>query len=284
MNTIVKNNIKKIRKENTNGNFSTVKNSILNDNRLSASARLLLIYVFAKSDDFAYSESNILNFLNVTHKTYYKIREELVQYGYLKINTNVTMKSQNYYIFSEYGNLSNVEDTEQPQPKQKEPEISEIEQPQIEQTSVDELCTLSDLVNSTFYDTLTNLIIDITSEGYIVDEDKLLDMFVSKVTKKQLEKGFSLKKIKKTIIEKFATKIEQPSTKIASDNEIREMILSKNVPLTNSEIEGLIIKVRNKLKSEPKKTLADLSSTINGMASGLKNQKTTKTTNEYYQN
>lgn len=250
MKTIAKDNIKKIRKENTNGNFSTLRNSILEDNRLSASARLLLVYVFAKSDDFAYSETNILKFLNMSRNTYYKIREELIQFGYLKINTNVTMKSQNYYIFSEYGNLkSNVEDNSQP-------ELSKTEQPQ-QETSVDELCTEEDFVKLGFDLKLKTLLTDIINEGYIVDIDRLLNMFFTKVTKKQLEKGFDLSKIKKSIIERFATKIKK-----FTDKEIKEMVIAKGEGLTRNAIEGLSSRVIQRYKENPTWTKEEISGCI----------------------
>lgn len=283
MKTIAKDNIKKIRKENTKGNFSTLKNSILEDNRLSASARLLLVYVFAKSDDFAYSETNILNFLNVTHKTYYKIREELIQFGYLKINTNVTMKSQNYYIFSEYGNLkSNVEDNSQPESN--EPEISKTEQPQ-EETSVDELCTMEDVVRLGFDLKLETLLIDITNEGYTVDVDKLLDMFFTKVTKKQVEKGFNLAKLKKSIIERFATKIEIPSTKIEkiTDKELEEMIITKGNGLTKDEKKSVFIMLKKRMAENPTWTITEISSKILALVADAFTKKT-KNLDPKYQN
>jgi hypothetical protein len=276
MKTIAKDNIKKIRKENTKGNFSTVKNSILEDNRLSASARLLLINVFAKSDDFAYSESYIINFLNVTHKTYYKIREELIQFGYLKINTNVKMKSQNYYIFSEFGNLNT-------QPEEKEVVVNKVEpikseEPKVDLEPKDELCTIEDMEKLGFDKKISDIVDEIIKEGYNVNVANFLDFLLQNVTKKQLEKGFNYDKIKKRIVERFSTKLEK-----ITDKELEEMIITKGTGLTKDEKKSVLISIKKRIEENPDWTITDISAKILVLITDVLTVKT-RNLNQYYQN
>jgi hypothetical protein len=131
MNTIVKNNIKKIKGELTKGKFSTIKNSIKNDLRLSATSRFILLEVFSSSDNFAFSESYFVKFLGISRGTFYRYKNELIKFGYLKINQKVDNPNLNYYIFSEFGNLNSQED--------KEPVVEEVvQEPVVEQEEKEE--------------------------------------------------------------------------------------------------------------------------------------------------
>lgn len=283
MKTIAKDNIKKIRKENTKGNFSTLKNSIKNDTRLSPTSRFILLEVFSSSDEFAYSESYMIKFLGISRNTYYKFRDELIENGYLKINTNVKMKSQNYYIFSEFGNFksnddnqpSNNEDNSQPEAN---PEVTQNNPKAVQPKVVDELCTMEDFERLGFDLKLNTIVNDIINEGYDVDTDKLLDMFFTKVTKKQLEKGLNLDKLKKTIIEKFATKIAK-----FTDKELEEMITAKANGLTIGEKKSILFTLKKRITENPNWTITEISSKILSLIADAFSAKNSNV-DQYYQN
>jgi hypothetical protein len=188
MKTIAKDNTKLIRKENTKGNFSTIKNSIKYDLRLSPTSRLILLEVFSNSDDFAYSETYILKFLGITKKTYYKYRDELIEFGYLKIKSNVKNPNLNYYIFSEFGNLKTEE------PKQTQSEENKT------------LCTIFDIEELKIDIRMNSLNLQLSNEGYVVNFDTILDLMLSKLTKDDL-KEIDDTKLKRLMI-KYSTKPE----------------------------------------------------------------------------
>lgn len=94
------------------GDFTKVHYSILNDKRLSPTAKMLFIMILSDTDDFVYSRQRYINMLNVNEKTYQRAFDELIEVGYAKV-TKFRDTNFNNYIFSEYGNLNKVEETKE---------------------------------------------------------------------------------------------------------------------------------------------------------------------------
>lgn len=261
MKTIAKDNTKLIRKENTKGNFSTIKNSIKYDLRLSPTSRLILLEVFSNSDDFAYSETYILKFLGMTKQTYYKYRDELIKFGYLKIKSNVKNPNLNYYIFSEFGNLKTEEETVQPKAKP-------------------ELCDIDDIEKFGYDKIIDSIVTDLTNKDYDVNIEKIFDMFLTKVTKEQLEKGIEKSKLEKSIIQKCSTKTEVEKI---SEEEIKQMVSTRVGSLTIKDRETVVNKILNRYKENPSMTKEKIGSTISSFVSTIKNNKL-QSQDQYYQN
>jgi hypothetical protein len=101
------------------GDFTKVQISLLNDKRLSPTAKLLLIMILSDADDFVYSQARYIKMLNVAKTTYLRAFDELIELGYAKV-TKFKDTNFNNYIFSEYGNLKTEEKQVESSTQQKE--------------------------------------------------------------------------------------------------------------------------------------------------------------------
>lgn len=111
-------NKKVIRKKNESGKFTTINLSVLNDTRLSTTARLLLISILSDSDEFSMSQELYKKRLGIGQSAYLNAISNLEEFGYLKkteIENNVSIpkvkkadsnKTIYFYTISEFGNLS----------------------------------------------------------------------------------------------------------------------------------------------------------------------------------
>lgn len=116
-------NKKVIRKKNESGKFTTISLSVLNDTRLSTTARLLLISILSDSDEFTLSQELYKKRLNIGQSAYLNAISNLEEFGYLrktgveadvfipKIKKANSDKTIYFYTISEYGNLNNEAST-----------------------------------------------------------------------------------------------------------------------------------------------------------------------------
>lgn len=150
-------NKKVIRKKHESGKFTTINLSVLNDTRLSTTARLLLISILSDSDEFTLSQELYKKRLGIGQSAYLNAISNLEEFGYLrktsiendvsipKIKKADSTKTVYFYTISEYGNLNNevptVENHENEQPNQSTIEvIPEVaNQPVPQEPIVDEL-------------------------------------------------------------------------------------------------------------------------------------------------
>ncbi|RXR17353.1 hypothetical protein EQG63_11230 [Flavobacterium amnicola] len=110
-------NKKVIRKKNESGKFTTINLSVLNDTRLSTTARLLLISILSDSDEFTLSQELYKKRLGIGQSAYLNAISNLEEFGYLRktgLENDVSIpknkkadsnKTIYFYTISEYGNL-----------------------------------------------------------------------------------------------------------------------------------------------------------------------------------
>jgi len=247
-NRINKNNRTVIRKENTKGNFTTVHNSILKDNRLSGNAFKLLVCILSNSDDFAFSPKYYQNETGLSESTYLRTMKELVEFGYAKVYKINEKANINHYMFSEFGNLNNntEESKANPEVTQNNPEVTQ---------NNPELCTLFDIEELKIDIRMNSIFQELTNQGYTVDYNTVLDLILTKLTKSDLEKIDDIK-LKKIMI-KYSTKPEK-----ITDKEIKEMVIAKGEGLTKIAIEGLTTRVIQRYNDNPQWVKEDISQCI----------------------
>jgi transcription initiation factor IIE alpha subunit len=71
------------REERTNGSFVQVDKSFIDDNKLSAGAKGVLLYMLSKSDDWQFYETEICNHFSDSIKTIKKYIKELIDNKYI---------------------------------------------------------------------------------------------------------------------------------------------------------------------------------------------------------
>jgi hypothetical protein len=110
-------NKKVIRKEHESGKFTTINLSVLNDSRLSTTARLLLISILSDSDEFTLSQELYKKRLGIGQSAFLGAISNLEQFGYLektevkgdafipKVKKANSTKTVYFYTISEFGNL-----------------------------------------------------------------------------------------------------------------------------------------------------------------------------------
>lgn len=116
-------NKKVIRKKHESGKFTTINLSVLNDTRLSTTARLLLISILSDSDEFTLSQELYKKRLGNGQSAYLNAISNLEEFGYLrktenesdvsipKIKKAGSNKTIYFYTISEFGNLSKESST-----------------------------------------------------------------------------------------------------------------------------------------------------------------------------
>jgi hypothetical protein len=274
-NRINKNNRTVYRKENTKGNFTTVHNSILKDTRLSGNAFKLLVCILSNSDDFAFSPKYYQNETGLSESTYLRTMKELIECGYAKVYKINEKANINHYMFSEFGNFKNETDDKNQEPKAN-PEVTQ---------NNPELCSFDDIEKFGYDKIINSIVTDLFNKGYDVNIEKIFDMFLTKVTKEQIEKGIDKTKLEKAIIQKCSTKpeVEKISEEKISEEEIKQMVSTRVGSLTKKDTETVLNKILNRYKENPSITKKEIGNKITSFVSEIKNNKL-QSQNQFYQN
>jgi len=129
-----------IRKENKKGKFTTVKYTILRDERLNSNAKILMIEILSDSDRFDFSETLFMDRMGVGPKAYRAALRKLVESGYVR-KTPIKNTANFHYTISEYGNLKDKDiTTEEPVDESNlQPEVETVDIPSTPKLSREEL-------------------------------------------------------------------------------------------------------------------------------------------------
>jgi predicted transcriptional regulator len=90
------------REERTNGSFVQVDKSFIDDNKLSAGAKGVLLYMLSKSDDWQFYETEICNHFSDGIKTIKKYIKELINNNYICREQARNEKGKIYYKYEIY--------------------------------------------------------------------------------------------------------------------------------------------------------------------------------------
>ncbi|MFD0963220.1 hypothetical protein [Pseudofulvibacter geojedonensis] len=223
--------------DNENGNFSTIKNAILYDKKLTALAKIIFMSIMNDSIDYYISQGLLIKRFGESR---YKIRKglkNLEKNGYLKRKLNNRIEEGckfkgHYYILSEYGNLNKDVNPDGAVEFIIEEPIVTIEENQQEfLIYLDELGEYIEIeeFNRKFYEEM-----DRCSDGLITDFEELREV-IKPILKKEKQKIYKellsvTEKKAPNYSQKAQTKFEKYLKKLVFDkNEIpeRKLVSSK---------------------------------------------------------
>lgn len=90
------------REERTKGSFVQVHKEFIEDNKLSAGAKGVLLYMLSKSDEWQFYETEICTHFLDGHKNIKKYIKELIDNGYIERKKDRNKEGKIYYEYYIY--------------------------------------------------------------------------------------------------------------------------------------------------------------------------------------
>lgn len=245
-----------IRRKNENGKFTTIHNSIINDNRLTSNSLRLLISILSDNDEkFNLSQQTYCNRLNWDKRIFFKAIENLEDTGYLKrteigkdkaipgMKKKGSNKKIYKYTVSEYGNLKK----ETPKTEESHSEEIPVTQPKIRIEDYNDL-----LINEIEKRNVIGENIDVMGVATYINKAYK----EGKITNSEQLSVSNLNRI----IDKF--KQEKIKIEIVSNKRVEEILQEKISGLTQKDVTSLRMKIMNRVKENPSMTEKEISTQI----------------------